>query len=132
MESYLLDTCAVIKLLNETYSAQAILSLSQIIDQSTPILSFITKNELLCWNSPNPNDLKFLNEFVDRSTILMMNEPIINHTIMIRYESNYKIKLPDAIIAATVLVNNYTLVSDNEKDFITIPKLKLLNPKMIV
>ena len=39
-----------------------------------------------------------------------------------------KIKLPDAIIAATALVNDLTLLSRNTKDFIKIKDLKLIDP----
>jgi len=39
-----------------------------------------------------------------------------------------KIKLPDAIIAATALCESFTLVTRNISDFIKIPDLILLNP----
>ena len=39
-----------------------------------------------------------------------------------------KIKLPDAIIAATAIANNLTLITRNTKDFETITGLSLLNP----
>jgi predicted nucleic acid-binding protein len=39
-----------------------------------------------------------------------------------------KIKLPDAIIAATALTENYILVTRNIGDFKHIPGLELLNP----
>ena len=40
----------------------------------------------------------------------------------------HKIKLPDAIIAATALVNNFTLVTRNIDDFKNIAGLKTINP----
>jgi hypothetical protein len=36
--------------------------------------------------------------------------------------------LPDAVIAATCLVNNFTLVTRNQKDFEGINGLKIYNP----
>ncbi|GAO27811.1 hypothetical protein [Geofilum rubicundum] len=39
-----------------------------------------------------------------------------------------KIALPDAIIAATALVYDLTLLSRNTKDFIDVPNLKIRNP----
>ena len=39
-----------------------------------------------------------------------------------------KIKLPDAIIAATALTEGFTLVTRNTGDFKKIPKLDILNP----
>ena len=39
-----------------------------------------------------------------------------------------KIKLPDAIIAATAIVHDLILVSRNDKDFAAIPSLRYSNP----
>jgi len=39
-----------------------------------------------------------------------------------------KIKLPDAIIAATAIANNLTPITRNTKDFEAITGLMLLNP----
>ena len=39
-----------------------------------------------------------------------------------------KIKLPDAVIAATALEYGYTLISRNDADFRNIPGLLYLNP----
>ena len=39
-----------------------------------------------------------------------------------------KIKIPDAIIAATALAFGYTIITNNEKDFNGIKGLKILNP----
>jgi predicted nucleic acid-binding protein len=39
-----------------------------------------------------------------------------------------KIKVPDALIASTALVNNCALVTNNEKDFSWIEGLTIINP----
>jgi len=39
-----------------------------------------------------------------------------------------KIKLPDAVIAATALVHGLELISRNESDFKKIPGLAVVNP----
>lgn len=90
------------------------------------IISFITEIELQAWNPPNPSDLQIYNEFVSASSILGISDKIIKTTIDVR--KNYKLKVPDAIIAATALVNDFTLISDNDKDFSRIPELKYVNP----
>ena len=41
---------------------------------------------------------------------------------------DYKIKLPDAIIAATALNNDFVLVTRNEQDFINIKNIQIFNP----
>ena len=56
-----------------------------------------------------------------------LDEPIIIKAIETR--KTYKTKLPDAIIAATALINGLTLISSNIKDFKNIQGLNLLNPR---
>lgn len=50
----------------------------------------------------------------------------MNQTIKIRKE--YLIKLPDAIIAATALLFEFTLITNNTKDFKKLGHLNLINP----
>lgn len=69
-----------------------------IIDKGSSI-SFISQIELLVWNPENPNDLKIYQSFVSQSTIVGLQDGIIQETIRIR--KSYKLKLPDALIVAT-------------------------------
>ncbi len=55
-----------------------------------------------------------------------MNEDIVEKTIEIR--KAFRTKLPDAIIAATALVYNLTLVTHNISDFRNILGISLVNP----
>jgi predicted nucleic acid-binding protein len=65
-------------------------------------------------------------EFINRSTTYDLTKEIVDQTITIR--KAHKIKLPDAIISATAMVNNFTLISRNAKDFKKISKLKFWDP----
>lgn len=56
----------------------------------------------------------------------ILYDDIVNKTISIR-KSN-KIKLPDAIIAATALVYDLTLISRNTSDFKNIAGLQSIHP----
>jgi len=58
--------------------------------------------------------------------VLDIDNEVVLKTIEIR--KSIKIALPDAIIAATALVYDFTLLSRNTKDFKNIPELKLQNP----
>jgi predicted nucleic acid-binding protein len=49
-------------------------------------------------------------------------------SIAIEIRKTSKIKLPDAIIAATAIKHNLTLLTRNEKDFVGIIGLELFNP----
>jgi len=124
-ERYLIDTSAVIKYLNETFTASGLSLIDKIVDVDS-VISFIVEIELQSWNPPDPNDLKKYQLFVSASTVIGVNKFIIDETINIR--KNFKLKLPDALIAATAITNNMTLISDNHKDFKRIPQLRYLNP----
>ncbi|WP_407654665.1 PIN domain-containing protein [Arcicella aquatica] len=60
------------------------------------------------------------------SQIHDVDTTLVDITINIRQE--YKVKLPDAIIAATALAKDLTLISRNLKDFHGITDLKFINP----
>lgn len=60
------------------------------------------------------------------SDILELAEPVVNQTIALR--NQHKIKLPDAIIAATALVHGFELVSRNTSDFKNITGLTVIDP----
>ena len=127
-QEYLIDTCAVIKYLSNIFPPDALSFMDKLVDEDSKV-SFITKIELLVWNPPVPSDIIIREEFLDNSEIYYINDDIINLAIQIRKETN--IKLPDAVIAATAMVNNLILISDNYNDFQKVESLglKYLNPK---
>jgi len=55
-----------------------------------------------------------------------LDEEIAGKAIQLMREQ--RIKLPDAVIAATSIINNFTLVTRNIKDFISIEGLHVYNP----
>ena len=74
------------------------------------------------------NESEALNSYISNSNIFDLEENIILETIQIR--KKYNIKLPDAIIAATCLVNNCSLITNNLKDFDKITGLHLVKAEM--
>ena len=71
-------------------------------------------------------DLKILHEFINDTLVMELEQPIKLKTADIR--KSHKIKLPDAIIAATAMVYDFTLITRNTKDFKNIEGLELINP----
>ena len=69
---------------------------------------------------------KVLQIFLESFERIFLTKEIEKQTILIR--KSYKIKLPDAIIAATAMVYNLTLVTHNVDDFKKIQGLKTLHP----
>ena len=127
-QKYLIDTCAVIKYLENLFPPKAISFMDALVDDDCNV-SFITKIELLVWNPTVLSDIKIREEFLGGSEIHYINDDIINLAIQIRKET--KIKLPDAVIAATAMANDFTLLSDNDNDFQKVEPLglKYVNPK---
>ena len=82
--------------------------------------------ELLAWSGASEQQTIILNEFINASEIFALEEPIILKAIDIR--KTHKTKLPDAIIAASALVNELTIITRNTKDFDKIEGLEVLNP----
>ena len=117
---YLLDTNTVIDFAAETLPVEAYIKLSLIINENSRI-SVINQIELLSVvDVPLP-----INNFVEQVSIILLNSDIVARTISLR--KTYKIKLPDAIIAATALVYGLTLISHNTSDFKNIKGLKLID-----
>jgi len=119
-QRYLLDTNTVIDFMGNKLQAHAKASLSNIIDTEIN-LSIINKIELLSFSIQDPK----LVDFINNANIYPLDDKIVDITIEIRRKS--KIKLPDAVIAATALVYDLTLISRNIEDFKNIPNLKLIN-----
>jgi len=122
---YLFDSNTVIDFIAGLYPDKAIKRLNQFIDTEI-IVSVITKIEVLSFDPGKDDNYTILVDFFKESYILELTDDIVNKTIQIRQKQ--KIKLPDAIIASTALVNGLVLVSRNTKDFKNIPDLEVLNP----
>lgn len=68
-------------------------------------------------------------QIVNLANVIYIDNKIIEKTIDIRRQKAYKI--PDAIIAATSISQNFTLISENDKDFIHIQNIQYLNPRQL-
>jgi predicted nucleic acid-binding protein len=124
MEPYLIDTNVAIGYLGGKMPLAALDFLDQIID-STPNISIITKIELLGYNALPPES-ELLGKLIDASIIIELNRDVVDATILIRKQR--KIKIPDAIIAASALELDFTLLTRNVEDFKGISGLKVVNP----
>ena len=124
MEQYLMDSNAVIDYLSGKIPNEGMLFLNKIIND-IPTISVITKIEVLGFNT-NENAEHLLLDFMNDSIILGLSDNIVEKTIELR--KDFKIKLPDAIIAATALENKLILITRNLKDFDKIHELDAINP----
>ena len=121
---YLIDSNVIIGYLAGKIPNQGMKTVSQIVDQ-IPRISVISQIEVLRFVD-TPENEKILSDFIDNSIIYSINPVIVQRTIKLC--KNNKIKIPDAIIAATALTENLYLVTRNVNDFKNIHNLELLNP----
>lgn len=120
---YLLDTNAVIDFCNYKLPTNANTLLSSI----EPAISVITRIELFASSKITQKEKITLEGFIEIATVYnTINTDIIIKTIAIRQQ--YKVKLPDAIIAATALVYDLTLITHNTSDFKNIQGLDIIDP----
>jgi tRNA(fMet)-specific endonuclease VapC len=86
-------------------------------------VSVISQLEFLSFDKLNPSELSAFNSLITRVKIIYLdkNEDILKSVIEIR--KKYKLKLPDAIIAAKAIANNAILIT-NDKGFKKVKELK--------
>ena len=121
---YLLDTNFVINYFKGIYEGNARTFTDSIINETT-FVSVITRIELLGWQFLSHEDQLLINDFISDSIVFSLEEPIIQQTIALR--KTHKLKLPDAIIAATAVTHNLQLLTHNTKDFENIDGLTIID-----
>lgn len=127
MGEYLMDTNVISGYFSETLSESALDFLGEVID-NIPNLSVITEIEALSWINADKNKERILREFIGDSTILGVTPQVVQQCVSIR--RSRKIKTPDAIIAATAIVNNLILIS-SDANFEGVQGLRIINPRNI-
>ena len=120
-----MDTNAAIDLLDGLLPKKAAIWLNSSINSNDVVISVINKIELLGFHA-SPQTYESLQNLINSIEVLDLADVIVNQTIELKKIK--KIKLPDAIIAATALVNNLTIVSRNKSDFKNIDGLKCIDP----
>ena len=88
------------------------MKLIESVIREVPIVSVISKIEVLGYPMNKEIEEIFKSFFID-AHVLPITDEIIDRTIEL--SKIFKIKLPDALIAATALNNNLVLISRNIK-----------------
>ncbi len=116
----MLDTNAIISFLKGEFSIVELVSKADIIG-----ISVISKLEFLAFDGLTEKDEIIFSKFCERIETYDLNphnQELMEKIISVR--KKYKLKLPDAIIAATAIVNNAILITD-DKSFYLIQELKV-------
>ncbi len=122
---YLIDSNAIIDFFKETLPENGI----QFLFNIDPIISIITFIEIFANVKAGEKEIRELQNFCSIATVYNVNIEIALVTIELR--KKYKIKLPDALIAATALHYRLILITRNISDFNKIAGLKIINPHTI-
>ena len=127
-KGYLIDTNIFTLYTQGELSEKGNVLMDSIFNDSGCQISVITRMELLSWNT-DEETTHLINEFTQLSKEFGLTEEIIIKTGEMRRSK--KIKLPDAVIATTAMVNDLILVSDNDRDFGKIENLRYVNPRKL-
>lgn len=118
---YLIDTNILIEYTGNLLPANTYSFISEVIDNEFNI-SIINKIEVLGHNTAGKN----VESFIDLAHVFELTNEVALKTIELR--KSYKTKLPDAIVAATALVFDLTIITRNTKDFLKINGLEVIDP----
>ena len=117
----LLDTNAITALLQGNLSLVEILKSSEWIG-----ISVISEIEFLANPDLDENDRAIFTSFINRIEVIDLNHNKIDLLeLILKIRKNAKIKLPDAIIAATAIHNNSKIIT-LDKGFRKVARLKVI------
>ncbi|MES2268173.1 MAG: type II toxin-antitoxin system VapC family toxin [Bacteroidota bacterium] len=114
-DSIVIDTSLIINLFNGVSEVQ------ELIEGRNLFVSIVSEIEVLSFSGLSITDKKLIKDFLSKCHIVDIEPAIKELTIDIR--SNTKIKLPDAIIAATAMYYDLPLFT-MDKGFKRLPDLQ--------
>jgi predicted nucleic acid-binding protein len=100
--------------------------LRQLIARNRAAVSAITCLEVLGYHRLAEEDRKDFEALFAATKVLPISDDVLRQAIKLRQAK--KMSLGDALIAATAVVYDETLVTRNAQDFAWVTGLKLLNP----
>lgn len=121
---YLIDTNILIYLTN---GSEVVLDfLTKLTDESSLNISILTKIEFPGWDKHTPEGFEKCKKLIESANVYPPDEEVANKAIELKRQVN--IKLADAVIGATALVNDLKLATRNVDDFEMLGELDLVNP----
>ena len=100
--------------------------LDETIARRSFCLSTLTVIEFLGWHGHTDDEFVKCKELIELATIFPISKEVADKAIELRRAK--RIKLADAVIASTALINNLKLVTGNVRDFRGIRDLQIINP----
>ncbi len=121
--NYLIDKNIIIYHFKDLLHPSFVDKVNRMFSESFNI-SAITKIEFLGWKGFNDEQYRKSVNFLNNANLISISDQVVDATINLRRKK--KIKLPDAVIAATCIIHGMTLVTANDDDFKKIDDLELL------
>jgi toxin FitB len=100
--------------------------LRRFIAENATAVSALSYLEVLGYHRLTEPERQLFEEFFRSTLVLPISQMVINQAVLLRQRR--RISVGDAIIAATAIVHNLTLVTRNIQDFQWIGELVLFNP----
>lgn len=122
---YILDTNVIIDFVADKLPHAAAFEMDKLIDTEFNT-SIIVKIEVLGFNG-DPLEMQKIDDFLAFANIFYLDDIVAGKAIYLR-KTYKKLKLGDALIAATALVYDLVILTRNTKDFQNITGLEYLNP----
>lgn len=124
MAHFLIDTNIISHYFAGSFSNVAMDFIAREIDKVIHA-SIITKIEALSWVNTDKAKEGLVTQFINDIMIVGLTDNVVDRCISLR--RGRSVKIPDAIIAATVLVHDLTLIT-LDKVFDRIENIKVLKP----
>jgi len=123
---FIVDTDVLID--SARYVDKAVNCLQQAENKSSLGVSSITQMELIV-GCRNKKELKSLELFLQRFEVITLDEYISDTAVNLlkSYRLSHGLLISDALIAATSIITNASLISKNQKDYRFIKELDLLD-----
>lgn len=119
-KNYLIDTNVIIDFAKNQLPEHSTSFIADLIDNE-PKISVINKIELL-WFTYTSQPIF---TFIEACLVFSLDDNVVDKTVELR--KIHKIKLPDAIIAATAIIHQLTLITHNVSDFKRIKNLEVID-----
>ncbi len=123
MGQYLKDNNVISNYFSGLFTEKAMDFMADVID-TIPNISVITEIEALSWINTDKSKEIILHQFILDAKVLGLTPDVISECVKIRRAK--KIKIPDAIIAATAIVHNLTVIT-GDSDFNNIKGLQVID-----
>ncbi len=121
---YIIDTGIILDYLSARLPESGMEFLDTIIN-AIPNISVVTKIELLSLQIPEEYS-GLLNNFIRDAIVLDLSGNVVKNTILIN--QTHTLDLNQAVIAATAVTYNYTLITNTTKPYTKIRGLSVVNP----